>query len=536
MLQGMTVIMLFCAGIILHAQPTVKKVSVFKNGSALVVREGTADIKDGTFILPVPENIVYGTLSVTVGKDAGLRGIIARTDTIKKSVPCDGIREYLRANVGNYATLKFQYGGEKPFEKTFSGTIEYISNDNMVRLKTDAGSSVIFNAGAVDNVEIRSNTVSTRTTDSIVKRLHVLTNRQSGSTDVQASYMTRGITWVPTYSVKMQSDTSAQLELRATIENNIEDLTNSDVELIIGAPEMSYLDKADPLFYSVSGNYGSVGTMIKGTDNTMSVSNSGSGTSLSISNSFGTSNYINGTNRGNIIIQSDNSDVKNEVGSGEKSSDIFVYSLKDVTLKKQSRGMYNIINRSIKAVDRYEATLITSVDDLGGSNTNRLEAWNKNMDVFHSLELWNSGSSPLTAGAMTVSDKDGRIIGQNTVYYTPAGAKTYLRLSKAIDITINSSEEEASREENARKIKKVVYTRSRMRGTLTITNYQTKSAAVSVNRELAGNVLSASDNGKKSKTIVPNDLNAASKIEWQITVGAGETKTLEYEYDVFTTF
>ena len=75
-----------------------------------------------------------------------------------------------------------------------------------------------------------------------------------------------------------------------------------------------------------------------------------------------------------------------------------------------------------------------------------------------------------------------------------------------------------------------------MRGTLTITNYQTKSAAVSVNRELAGNVLSASDNGKKSKTIVPNDLNAASKIEWQITVGAGETKTLEYEYDIFTTF
>jgi hypothetical protein len=533
MLQGMTVIMLFCAGIILHAQPTVKKVSVFKNGSALVVREGTADIKDGTFILPVPENIVYGTLSVTVGKDAGLRGIIARTDTIKKSVPCDGIREYLRANVGNYATLKFQYGGEKPFEKTFSGTIEYISNDNMVRLKTDAGSSVIFNAGAVDNVEIRSNTVSTRTTDSIVKRLHVLTNRQSGSTDVQASYMTRGITWVPTYSLKMQNDTSAQLELRATIENNIEDLTNSDVELIIGAPEMSFLNNIDPLFNSNSSSYvvGNSGVDNSSVDNRLfSNSNNGSGTSLVIRNSAAMPRTAIRT-FDHVSIEQDS-----ESSSGEKSSDIFVYSLKDVTLKKQSRGMYNIINRSIKAVDRYEATLITSVDDLGGSNTNRLEAWNKNMDVFHSLELWNSGSSPLTAGAMTVSDKDGRIIGQNTVYYTPAGAKTYLRLSKAIDITINSSEEEASREENARKIKKVVFTRSRMRGTLTITNYQTKSAAVSVNRELAGNVLSASDNGKKSKTIVPNDLNAASKIEWQITVGAGETKTLEYEYDVFTAF
>lgn len=533
MLQGMTVIMLFCAGIILHAQPTVKKVSVFKNGSALVVREGTADIKDGTFILPVPENIVYGTLSVTVGKDAGLRGIIARTDTIKKSVPCDGIREYLRANVGNYATLKFQYGGEKPFEKTFSGTIEYISNDNMVRLKTDAGSSVIFNAGAVDNVEIRSNTVSTRTTDSIVKRLHVLTNRQSGSTDVQASYMTRGITWVPTYSVKMQSDTSAQLELRATIENNIEDLTNSDVELIIGAPEMSYLYKADPLFYS---NKSSFTAEYLGVDN---AAMSNTATTVNISNSIGnagTSNFINGYNRGNIIIQSDNSDLKNEDGSGDKSNDIYIYTLKDVTLKQMARGMFNIASRSIKAIDRYEASLKSTAGDLYGCLTNRLEAWNKNMDVFHSLELWNSGSSPLTAGAMTVSDKDGRIIGQNTVYYTPAGAKTYLRLSKAIDITINSSEEEASREENAKKIKKVVYTKSRMRGTLTITNYQTKSAAVSVNRELAGNVLSASDNGKKSKTIVPNDLNAASKIEWQITVGAGETKTLEYEYDVFTAF
>ncbi|MFN8359109.1 MAG: hypothetical protein U0264_04270 [Candidatus Kapaibacterium sp.] len=534
MLQGMTVIMLFCAGIILHAQPTVKKVSVFKNGSALVVREGTADIKDGTFILPVPENIVYGTLSVTVGKDAGLRGIIARTDTIKNSVPCDRIRDYLRANIGNYVTLKIQYNGEKPYEKIFSGIIDYINNDNMIRIKTDAGATAMFSSNFVDYVEVRGNASNTNSTDSIVKRLHVMTNRQSGSTDVQASYMTRGITWVPTYSVKMQSDTSAQLELRATIENNIEDLTNSDVELIIGAPEMSYLDKADPLFYST-------GSFSNGLQN-LSVSNNGSA-----SNSFGTfaaaantignaggSNTIIGTTRS--IIASEMPDISAESNVGEKSGDIYAYSLKDVTLKKSGRGMFTLTSRAIKAVDRYEATLKTTLRDILGSLTYRPDAWNKNVDVFHSLELWNSGSSPLTAGAMTVSDKDGRIIGQNTVYYTPAGAKTYLRLSKAIDITINSSEEEASREENAKKIKKVVYTKSRMRGTLTITNYQTKSAAVSVNRELAGNVLSASDNGKKSKTIVPNDLNAASKIEWQITVGAGETKTLEYEYDIFTTF
>lgn len=100
---------------------------------------------------------------------------------------------------------------------------------------------------------------------------------------------------------------------------------------------------------------------------------------------------------------------------------------------------------------------------------------------------------------------------------------------------MNSSEEETAREENAKKIKKTVYTKSKMHGTLTVTNYQNKSVALSVNRELAGTVLTASDGGKKTKTIVPNELNAASKIEWQVTVGAGETKTLEYEYEIFFT-
>lgn len=515
------------AGSILWGQSPVRKVSVFKNGSALVMREGTAEINNGKFILPITENIVYGTLTVGVEKDAGLHGVIARIDTIHKSVPCAGIRDYLKANVGNYATLKIQYGGEKPFEKVFSGTIEHISKDNILRLRTDAGATAIFNAGSVDYAEVRGNAVSACTSDSIVKQLHVQTKRQSGTTDVQTSYMTRGLIWVPTYTVRMQSDSTAQLDLRATIENNMEDLTNSDVEFIIGAPEMSYLSKIDPLFYT---NRATFGMEYSGVENSLVISNN-----AAVSNSIsGTSNFITGTTT-KIDAANIPPTTTTEGNSGEKSGDIYVYSLKDITLQKSERGMFTIASRTVKATDRYETTLKSTLGDLWGCLTNRLEGWSKNMEVFHSLELWNAGDSPLTAGAMTVFDNAGRTIGQNTVYYTPAGSKTYVRLSKAIDITMNSSEEETAREENAKKIKKTVYTKSKMHGTLTVTNYQNKSVALSVNRELAGTVLTASDGGKKTKTIVPNELNAASKIEWQVTVGAGETKTLEYEYEIFFT-
>lgn len=408
------------AGSILWGQSPVRKVSVFKNGSALVMREGTAEINNGKFILPITENIVYGTLTVGVEKDAGLHGVIARIDTIHKSVPCNGIRDYLKANVGNYATLKIQYGGEKPFEKVFSGTIEHINEDNILRMRTDAGATAIFDASSVDYAEVRGNAVSACTSDSIVKQLHVQTKRQSGTTDVQTSYMTRGLIWVPTYTVRMQSDSTAQLDLRATIENNMEDLTNSDVEFIIGAPEMSYLSKIDPLFYT-----NSAGMEYSGVDNS-AVSNSGRG--IVFSNNNAASNTISLSTEkidwSDVPLRTPiNSDENTGRNLGEKSGDIYVYSLKDITLQKSERGMFTIASRTVKATDRYETTLKSTLGDLWGCLTNRLEGWSKNMEVFHSLELWNAGDSPLTAGAMTVFDNAGRTIGQNTVYYTARRVK-----------------------------------------------------------------------------------------------------------------
>ena len=53
----------------------IKKISIFKNGTAMIVKEGNARVTNGTASLPIPSHAVYGTYFLGTAKDNPIKNI-----------------------------------------------------------------------------------------------------------------------------------------------------------------------------------------------------------------------------------------------------------------------------------------------------------------------------------------------------------------------------------------------------------------------------------------------------------------------------
>jgi hypothetical protein len=154
-----------------------------------------------------------------------------------------------------------------------------------------------------------------------------------------------------------------------------------------------------------------------------------------------------------------------------------------------------------------------------------------NCDVFHSIELKNSTTFPFTTAAVMVLTEKGQFMAQDQLKYTPTGAVSIIKLSKAIDVVMKNTEEETSRVENFKKIGKTTYHKVLLKGSIVVENLQPKQVIIDVAKHVNGTVTNDGD-GKMKKQKTYNSVNPYSDITWQVTLNAGEKKTLTYEYEV----
>ena len=131
---------------------------------------------------------------------------------------------------------------------------------------------------------------------------------------------------------------------------------------------------------------------------------------------------------------------------------------------------------------------------------------------------------------MVTNEKD-QFVAQDRLEYTPIGANSVIRISKVEDIVIQNIEEEKSREDNAKKIAKVNYSKAVLKGTVVINNYQDKEIMLSITKDLSGTVTAQSDNGKTVVRKSHGYANPDTYIKWEVKLGANDKKKLNYEYE-----
>ncbi len=492
----------------------MKKISLFKNSTCLVSKEGQLKAKDGKLTLPVPATALYGTFWIGASKENSLKSVIVKTDTLKANMKAKYSDQLLKANVGKDATLVLQYGEKS--EKSISGKIlAFIPESGYVKIKEESGKVTYVNYQKVEYMTFASDMTEYQS-DSIARTANLTFEKGGDNVNLQEYYMQQGMSWIPSYFLKITNDKEARLEMKATIENYAEDMDNVETEVVVGSPQLFYGMMLDPVSYDyMTQPTSSYATYNRDRNDNYFLSNA--------MQQVQTSNNVGALAEATPSYYETTFETE-----GEKNNDLYYYNLGKISLPKNSKGMFPVFASTLNYKDIYKADIDDRVNYAANLYCNSNE---NNCDVFHSIELKNTTTFPFTTAAVMVLTEKGQFMAQDQLKYTPTGAVSSIKLSKAIDVVLKNNEEELSRVDNFKKIGKTTYSKAMLKGTLTIENLQPKQVMVDIVKHVNGTV--TNDGGskvKKQKTY--NSVNPYSDLTWQVTLNPGEKKTLNYEYDV----
>ena len=490
----------------------MKKISLFKNSTCLVSKEGQLKVKDGSITLPIPSSALYGTFWIGSAKENSLKSIVFKTDTLKTQTTAKYIDQIIRANVGSDAVLVLKTGEKN--EKNISGKIlSYIPESGLVKVKEDNGKITFINYEKIEYLTFSSDNAKFMN-DSITRTAKLNFEKSSENASLMEYYLQQGMNWIPSYFLKITNDKEARLEMKATIENYAEDINDVEAEVVVGAPQLYYGSMLDPVSYNyitqASSTYASRGII----DNNM------------LSNAM--QQVQTASPYGGAYDESEMYYSTSFTTEGEKNNDLYYYNLGKISLPKNSKGIFPVFASTLSYKDIYKAEIDDKVNYASNMYCNTNE---DNCDVFHSIELKNSTNFPFTTACVMVLTEKGQFMAQDQLKYTPTGAVSVIKLSKAIDVVMKNSEEEITRVDNYKKIGKTTYNKVTIKGIITVENLQPKQISIDVNKHVNGTV--TNDGGskvKKQKTY--NSANPYSNMNWSVALNSGEKKTLTYEYEV----
>lgn len=508
-----------------NAQIKTTKVSVFKNGTFFQKKEGNLKFNDKVTYVDVPSTALLGTYWIAGSKDIKIQQIDVKQDTIKKSKTAQTMYDYLQGNEGKQVTLRYNYYVEsntKPTLRTVTGTlVKYFPQTGMIKIKTTEGKLLIITTTALNDIEFDASVSDKYQADTILRRAKIQIEKSASESQFTVVSMQTGIQWQPSYYIRLVNDKDARLVMKGTVENfTEEDLTDVDLDLVVGSPQMYFGTQYDPV------SLGYLSSIIS--------SNLNGGAAYymdnrSISNSaYQSANYDYATTTANIPIAGEDE----YTADGEKVADLYYYKAGKISLQKNTKTLIPISLTTIPYKDVYEA----EITDITNYYINRTVTYDEmqKTDAFHSLKFTNKSSAPITTASVFVADQDEKPLAQDQIKYTPVNADVMVRLSKAIDVSVKSKDEETGRSEKAKKYNKTYYDKITLKGTVDVCNFLDKPITLSLKKYVNGEVTKA-EGATTSKSGRYNSLNPYSTIKWEVDLKAGEKKTINFEYDVYIT-
>src|SRR4029078_9146173 len=138
--------------------------------------------------------------------------------------------------------------------------------------------------------------------------------------EVGMAYVQKGIRWIPNYRVEMDGKGKAVVKLQATLLNELTDLKDATVNLVVGVPSFYFKETADPI--ALSQAVAQLSPYFQ-TD---------ASTHYAMSNAMMTQVARGGEVRQGKGPAPGAPDLGPEVGGGSQSEDLFVFTVKNVTL------------------------------------------------------------------------------------------------------------------------------------------------------------------------------------------------------------
>jgi hypothetical protein len=176
------------------------------------------------------------------------------------------------------------------------------------------------------------------------------------------------------------------------------------------------------------------------------------------------------------------------------------------------------------------------------------------LKVKHKIRISNKSENPFTTAPAMIM-RDGLIIAQGMMTYTPVGGDVDVELTTAVDISVKKVDNETKR--TPIKWDGSKYARIDLDGKITLVNYKKEPVTVEVTRYVLGNVDAVGQNGEKEMLNPFEDssflsdkhtagwwysyswpwwwyhFNGIGKIKWTTTIESGESAEHTYNWHYF---
>ena len=560
------------------AKMPVKEVTVFKDGHAFVLHEGSMPTDGAGNVvmdyLPAP---VLGTFWAYTAnaddKNVKLSAVVAGQRRVLVERTALRLAEMLNANIGADVLITEKPGSADKAGATYAATIVGIPRRSsaeleatmpthsgerlpvpgeLILLKTAEGTRVIT-LDRIQDVTFKS-APNPKVGEEEFRNLLTLkldwANRSfARQADVGLVYLQRGLRWIPSYRVTLDGRGNASVKLQAVLINELTDLEDVTANLVVGVPSFAFKETLDPMALQreaaqLSGYFQQAG------DRTQQLSNALMTQTARMSESA--------AGRFSEPPRPAATDLGPDVGDTTRNEDLFLFTVRHVSLKKGQRMTLPVAEYTMKYKDIYAlelpfappADVRMNLNNEQQAEVARLLATPK---AAHRIRLTNTGGAPLTT-APALLIKGDRVLAQAMMTYTPAGASVDIEITKAIDLQVAKSEQEIGRTPNALRWNSDWYAKVELKGTLKLTNYRKESSEVEVTRYVLGTVTSADNRGQIQKlNVLENDryvplgeypswwrgyswpswwhqLNGIGRITWRVTLEPDKSVDLTYAW------
>lgn len=523
----------------------VDRVALFKNGIGYISASGELPAGARTVVLgdmPIPS---LGTFWVGYPSNLAVRGIVGSVEDAGETEPARSVPMMLAANIGRDVKIVFANGevaegriesvsrqeqpdrGASPYiagTRTRPAVYDPFGGSWLVLLKGAQGNTVTFGAQAASRVEFLGSAGVATSVVSTVRRPRIRMDLEQPAKGerVGVSYLARGITWSPSYMIDLTDAKTARLYAKALVINEAADLKGARLELVTGFPNIQFGDIASPIAMATPlADY--LNALQSGRNDRRS--SRGAMTQQIAFNSFDNGA---GFDQGSQPLPA-----YSTAAAGSVAEDLYLYPAGSIDLKRGETGYVPLFTTDAAYEHIYVwkiADLIDEDDHYRRENPNERRPGE---EVWHSCRLTNASKMPWTT-APAEFVKDGQFVGQDICYYTGPGAKTTIRINRAMNVLADQAEFEVSRNRNAANFHGSSYDLVQVRGELKVRSALDRAVSLEVTKDLSGEVKEMTPAAKDAMTARGlRGVNPRHTLTWTIELKAGEEQTLTYVYQVY---
>jgi hypothetical protein len=575
------------------ARLPVKEVTIFKDGHAFVLHAGKMPTDAaGDVVLDALPNPVLGTFwPYSADKNIRLVSVTASARKVKVDRTALSVRELIEANVGAAVTITempVSAGRETP-PVTYSATIDSIPTQSgeeleattppdtgeklpvkgaVVLLKTATGTKVVPFERILDVTfarDLKTKLANEEFRNLLTLHLEWPNNQPQKQADVGMVYLQKGLRWIPNYKVTIDGKGEAIVRLQATLINELTDLDGATANLVIGVPSFAFASTQDPLALQqtaaqLSQYFANPGQIGNNFDN-------------AFSNGIMTQQARMGEVRTVARPQAAAPaaiDLGPDITSQGKAEDLFLFTVRNISLKKGQRtvltvGEYKVPYKDVYALDVPVAPPAEVFRQFDEARKAELVRMFNSPKVMHRIRLSNNTPAPFTTAPAILVQND-RLLAQGMMTYTAPGNAVDIDLTNTVDVVVKKTDTETGRTPNAALWNGDNYMRVDLAGKIALTSFAKSNIELEVTRHILGNLDSADHDGKlqslnllEDATYMPTGHSAAAaagyaspywynwyawpwwwsrfngvgKVTWTLTVEPQKTTELNYTWHYF---